>query len=233
MIQKIHCAHFLHSHDPYTYTYRCRNIFDTIRTSEDTSLEKYTSHFIERVVCERWVGDWTELQNIDPHSYGHNSVSFLFSEASLWDMVLIPASSLQLQLLNWGLRAPSAGYWFSLPHLFSNWLEFPVHRVISLFYVHSIQPVDSQGYPLDTFDRMHLLFTQVHFIFWQLGRGQYATHSPQKEKLEIIYTSTYHWKPWESAQWMWSKADKSKVRLMAIFTRCWAEEPLKSMARIK
>ena len=29
--------------------------------------------------------------------------------------------------------------------------------------------------PLDIFDRMHLLFTQVHFFFWQLGRGQYAT----------------------------------------------------------
>ena len=73
------------------------------------------------------------------------------------------------------LRAPSAGCWFSLQHLISNWLELPVHRVILLFYAHSIQPVDSQGYLLDTFDRMHLLFTQVHFLFWQLGRGQYAT----------------------------------------------------------
>ena len=27
----------------------------------------------------------------------------------------------------------------------------------------------------DIFDRMHLLFTQVHFFFWQLGRGQYVT----------------------------------------------------------
>ena len=27
----------------------------------------------------------------------------------------------------------------------------------------------------DIFDRMHLLFTQVHLFFWQLGRGQYAT----------------------------------------------------------
>ena len=42
------------------------------------------------------------------------------------------------------------------------------------FYTHSIQPVDSQGYPLETFDRMHLLFTQVNFLFWQLGQGHYA-----------------------------------------------------------
>ena len=28
----------------------------------------------------------------------------------------------------------------------------------------------------DIFDRMHLLFTQAHFFFWQLGRSQYVTH---------------------------------------------------------
>ena len=37
-------------------------------------------------------------------------------------------------------------------------------------------PRQSRSLP-DIFDRMHLLFTQVHFFFWQLGRvgGQYAT----------------------------------------------------------
>ena len=86
---------------------------DTITTSGHSSLEKYTSHFIwkgskglQRVLlCERWVGDWTEQQHIDPHSSGHNSVSFPFFWAAqpgtrgpslCWDMVLIPASSLQL-----------------------------------------------------------------------------------------------------------------------------------------
>ena len=29
--------------------------------------------------------------------------------------------------------------------------------------------------PPDIFYRMHMLFTPVHFFFWQLGRGQYAT----------------------------------------------------------
>ena len=32
----------------------------------------------------------------------------------------------------------------------------------------------------DIFDRMHLLFTQVHFFFWQLGWGQYVTLSISK-----------------------------------------------------
>ena len=57
------------------------------------------------IICERWVGDWTELQHIDPHSSGHSSIFFPFSWAAqpracgpslCWDMVLIPASSLQL-----------------------------------------------------------------------------------------------------------------------------------------
>ena len=48
------------------------------------------------------VGDWTELQHIDLHSYGHNSISFPccstggLGTQSPWDMFLIPASSLQL-----------------------------------------------------------------------------------------------------------------------------------------
>ena len=57
-------------------------------------------------------------------------------------------------------------------------------RGILLFYAHSIQPVDSQGYPLDTFDWMHLLLTQMHFLFWQLGRGQYATKSRAIQRKE-------------------------------------------------
>ena len=71
---------------------------DTTKTSGHSSLEKYTSHFIWKglkglrrvLLCERWVGDWTELQHIDPHTSGHNSIFFSFS------MALIPASFLQL-----------------------------------------------------------------------------------------------------------------------------------------
>ena len=69
----------------YTYTYACRNIFNTIKTNRHSSLEKYTSHFIwkglkvlQRVLlCERWVGDWTELQHIDPHPTSLAITAFL------------------------------------------------------------------------------------------------------------------------------------------------------------
>ena len=88
---------------------------DTIKTSDTVLFEKYTSHFIWKgskgllkVLLWEGVGDRTELQHIDPHSSGHNSISFLFSCAA--------------QPGAWG---PSlSGCWFSLPHLISNWLNF-------------------------------------------------------------------------------------------------------------
>ena len=126
----------LHSHDHYTYTYTRINIFNTIRTSGHSSLEKYTSQFIERVVCER---ELETEQNCNlltptlmaitaflsrspgllnrqpggPASLGHGPHSSIFSPTDLNCNCSIG-----------GLRAPSAGYWFSLPHLFPNWLNF-------------------------------------------------------------------------------------------------------------
>ena len=95
-------------------------------------LEKYASHFIWKVCVWEWVGDRTELQYINPHSYGHR-VSFPFSwaaESGSWGSAslgtgflyrilfltrLIPNCSVR------GLRAHSAGCWLYLPHLVSNW----------------------------------------------------------------------------------------------------------------
>ena len=100
-------------------------------------------------------------------------------------------------LLNWGPGGPgSLGHVphfsiFSPTGLISNWLTSYLH----LGYIivrrppsscerhtsHSIPPVHGQGYILIFLDRMHLLFTQVHFLFWQLGRGQYVTISGSLE----------------------------------------------------
>ena len=79
-------------------------------------------------------GSWrpNRTATLTNHSYGHNSVSFPFSWAAQpgdWGPSLSgTASSLQLV---WSptaqsevLRAPSAGCWFSLPHLIANWLNF-------------------------------------------------------------------------------------------------------------
>ena len=107
-------------------------------------------------------------------------------------MFLIPASSLQLIWTSTAqsgvLRAPSAGCWFFLPHLISNssdtiWLNFlctELYNCSTFTFlwaseIATIQPIHGQGYILIFLDRMHLLFILVHFLFWELGRGQYAT----------------------------------------------------------
>ena len=103
---------------------------EAMETSEHKSLEKYTSYFIWKgskgllkvLLCERWVGDWTELQHIDPNSYGHNRVSFSFSWAAqpgVWGQAslghgphssifspTVSDSELQLQQLNRGPEGP-------------------------------------------------------------------------------------------------------------------------------
>ena len=96
-------------------------------------------------------------------------------------------STSELQLTQSGvLRAPSAGCWFSLQYLISNCLTSCLHPGYIIVRrppscerhkSHSIQPVHSQSYILIFLDQMPLLFTQVHFLFWQLGRVgvQYAT----------------------------------------------------------
>ena len=152
----------------YTYTYACRNIFNTIKTSGHSSLEKYTSHFIERVVCQR---ELETEQNCN-----------ILTPTLLAITVFLSRSP---GLLNRGPGGPaSAGTLFSFQYLLQLiWTSCCRGYIIiwrpstscERHNSYSIQPLDSQGYPPDIFDRMHLLFTQVHFFFWQLGRSQYAT----------------------------------------------------------
>ena len=109
-----------------------------MKMSEDTSLEKYTSHFIWKGYVSRESETRTELQHIDPHSIGHNCVFFpvllgcstggqaslghvshstIFSQLVCSLTGLIPNCNCSIG----GLRDHSAGYWLYLPHLVSNW----------------------------------------------------------------------------------------------------------------
>ena len=161
-----------------TYTYTCRNIFNTIRTSKDTSLEKYTSHFIWKgskglikvLLCERWVGDWTELQHIDPHSYGHNSVSFPFFWAA--------------QPGAWGHSL--SGTWFSFQHLLSNWLELLVHRV----YIIVLRPLNSTCRQ----SRLSPWYLRPGAPVIYTGAYPILTAQPGRRSIcnKIIHTSTIH-----------------------------------------
>ena len=107
-----------------------------------------------------------------PASLGHGPHSSIFSPTDL--RLWTPTS--YLQLLN-----------FLSPGLYNNLT--PTLLPASVTISHSIQPLDSQGLILIFLDRMHLLFTQVHFLFWQLGRvgGQYTTHDLSQPSGDRFY----------------------------------------------
>ena len=126
-----------------------------------------------------------------PASPGTCSDSSIFS----------PTPSAQSEVL----RAPSAGFWFSLQHLISNWSELqllnrgswgtPLLSADSLYSI--LSPTNwnflctelyycftPTQFTLSTvklipsiLNRIHLLLTQVPFLFWQIARvgGQYTT----------------------------------------------------------
>ena len=99
------------------------------------------------------------------------------------------------------LGVHSAGCWLSLPNLLTNWLNFLCTELYnsssSTFFlwvsqIALIQPVHGQGYILIFLDRIHLLFTQVHFLFWQPGRvgGQYTTPSANADGLSLEFNDS-------------------------------------------
>ena len=137
-------------------------------------LEKYISHFIWKVCVWEGVGDQTELQNIDPRSIGHNRVSFPFSWAAqpeAWGPTLLGAGFLYRILSPMGLV--SKLIWFPV---FTELYNSSTFTFLWASQIALIQPIHGQGYNI-LIDRMHLLFTKVHFLFWQPGRvvSQYTT----------------------------------------------------------
>ena len=142
------------------------------------SHEKYTSHFI-------WKGSKGLLKGFIVKGSWRPTRTATYWPPLLWTLPRF--FPLLLGCSTGGLGPHSAGCRFSLTHLISNWLNFLCTELYnsstSTFLWASqialIQPVHGQGYILIFLDRMHLLFTLVHFLFWQSGRvgGQYTTIS--------------------------------------------------------
>ena len=148
----------LYSHEQlYVHKKLWRNIFNTIKTSGHSSLEKYIRLTLLKGLCVRVELETEQNCNIltPPSSFGHSSVSFSFS----W----FP----QLDLEHW------------LQALNSNCLTSCLTRVISLIYAHSIQPVDSQGYPLISLTgcTCYLYSCISHLTAWS-GRRSICNSSP-------------------------------------------------------
>ena len=174
-----------------------QNHNDTIKTSDTVLRKIYLSLYWKGCVWEG-VGNRIELQHIDPHSIGHNRVSFPFywvAQPGTWGPILsgtFSHSSIfsptrlisKLQLLNWGSEGPLC--WvlaFSTASCLQlvwspNCTELYNSSTPTFFlWVSLIQPIHGQGYTLLFLDWMHLVFIRVHFLFWQPSRvlGQYTT----------------------------------------------------------
>ena len=127
--------------------YTQHNNDDTIKDERHSLLEKYTSHFIWKVCMWEGVGDWTQLQHIDPHSICHNRVSFLFSCAAqplTWGPTLLGAGFLYRILSPTGLVSKLTDFLSSPSYIIVQRLLFLVAVTIVL-----IQPIHSQGYNSD------------------------------------------------------------------------------------
>ena len=127
------------------------------------------------------------------HSLGHIPQSSIFSPIGL-----IPnsQSGVPRPLL------PGAGFLYrilsptGLVSKLTDFLSSPSYVIVQRPFflwasqLHSFNPSTVKVIILIFLDRMHLLFTQVHFLFWQPGRvvGQYTT-----DVLMLYYYYYYHY----------------------------------------
>ena len=134
------------------YIYTCRSKINNNDERTHFFRKIFVSQFIrnvcERVMCERWVGDWTNCNIFTPSSFVFSSTSFSFSWAAkqgvLWAHgPLLVAVSLYCVLspTNWlELNEPvcRTGLYNSLTYTCFLWAS----------HLHPIQPIHSQGYIL-------------------------------------------------------------------------------------
>ena len=135
---------------------------------------------------ERWVGHWTNRNILTPSSFVFSSTSFSFCWA---------AQSGVLRAHN-PLLGAGSHYSILSP---TNWLQTNWTSCRTAFYhcltltcflwaSHFIQFNPSTVKAIsDIFDRMHLLFAQLHFLFWQFGRGSIYYIHFFKCQLSIVW----------------------------------------------
>ena len=135
---------------PYAYTHRNKINNNDERTHFFRKI--YLSHFIrngcERVMCERWVGDWTNCNILTPSSFVFISTSFSFCWATQSGIPRAHSSLLGAGSLY--------SIWSPTNWLQTNWTSCRIglyHCLTSTSFLwashlHPIQPIHSQGYTL-------------------------------------------------------------------------------------
>ena len=135
----------------YVYIYIYGNIINNNDERTHFFRKIYLSHFIrkgcERVVCEKWIGDWTDCNILTPSSSGHSSTSSSFCLAA-------QPGVLRAQALCWELVLTASN---CNSNTNCNWLQLTDLSVAPGYIIvwrpwasqlHRIQPVHGQGYIL-------------------------------------------------------------------------------------
>ena len=152
------------------------------------------------------------------------AVSFLFSWAA--------------QPGAWG-PSLSAESWFPQLDL-EHWLQALNSNCLTSCltpgYIIVLRPLNSTRRqpkpPPDILNRMHLLFTQVHFLFWQLGRfgGQYTTLTNKIKcnffQAAVVSILLYGCTTWTLTKWLKKKLDGNYTSMLrAILNKSWRQHP--------
>ena len=130
------CCILIYTTYTYIHIYAEYILTQWIKTSEDF-FKKYTSHFIVRFAFERELETEQNCNILTPTLMAISVVSFSFSRATQPEaqgLTMLSTGFLYRILSPTGLqtpsgvpRAPSAGWWLSLPHIFSNSSELQLH----------------------------------------------------------------------------------------------------------
>ena len=164
------------------YTYACRNIVNTIKTSEDSSLEKYTSHFIwkgyERFIV--WEVSWRlnkDCNILTPSSSGYSSASFSFCWAAQPGAWVAASAETRFLLLELQQLTPNSvskltrtSYGTGLYNCLTPTC-FSERRICTQFNPSTVKVIPWYLRP-----DAPVIYTGA-FLIWQLGRvgGQYVT----------------------------------------------------------
>ena len=157
-----------------TYSYACRNIINTIMTKHSSFRKIYLSHFIWNGTKGLrkgyvWEVSWTlnkDCNILTPSSSGYSSTSFSSCGAAQPSALSAHFSAgsgshcfeLQPQTPNSDLQLTRTSCGTGLYNCLSS-TSFSKRRICTQF-----NPSTVKVSP-DNFDRMHLLFTLVHFLF--------------------------------------------------------------------
>ena len=176
-----------HTQTTVTYSYACRNIVTTIMTNKRQFFEKYTSHTLfemvrkgyERVMCERWVGDWTKTATYWPPALLAiaallSRLSWAAQPGTLWVQLSAEPGSHCFELTQLTQNSDLQLTWTSCSTGLYNCLTptcFSERRICTQFNLSTVKFIPWYLRP-----DAPVIYTGA-FLIWQLGRigGQYVT----------------------------------------------------------